>query len=762
MIRILFIEDSPDDVELMLLALRRADLVVYAERVDTIEDFRLVVTAKPWDAILSDYNLVSFDAKALLKISKSIAPDMPFIVVSGTVGEESAVEMLQAGAQDFILKTSMIRLASSIQRALREAENRSARRQAEEQALQLAAVVSSSVDAILTVDSNGHILSWNNSAEKMFGYSSAEMIGNSSYLLAPPELIPEIRLRSESIFRGDEIPPFESVRIRKNGVSFPVSVTSFAVRIHDRIVAECRFFRDITERIQSQEALRLRDRAIQAATQGLLISDVTLPDNPVVFASPAFSKITGYSVDEVLGRNCRFLQGNETDPAAVARVRNAVLSSIDCKEELINYRKDGSSFWIELSISPIRDAQGKTTHFVGVQSDITARKKLEQQLNQSQKMEAIGQLAGGVAHDFNNLLTIIIGYSDMLLSKMPENDPSRELLKEIHAAGERSAGLTSQLLAFSRQQVLSPKVLIINEVVINLEKMLKRLIGEDVELSKNLQVGLWAIRIDKGQFEQVLMNLVVNARDAMPSGGSLVIRTQNVELNQEQLVDYAEASEGEFVKLSVSDSGTGMSDEIKRKIFEPFFTTKAPGKGTGLGLATVYGIVKQSGSFLNVISEIGKGTTFEIFFPRVDENISSISSKSPSKLVPGKETILIVEDEDSVRALTKRILMNYGYSVVEAANSPQVDQILARKQFSIDLLITDIVMPGMGGRAIFERVIKVFPNLPVIYVSGYNDDAVIRHGVQREEVDFLQKPFTPSTLGSKVREVLDRKRVSGW
>ena len=552
----------------------------------------------------------------------------------------------------------------------------------------------------------------------------------------------------------------ESRHRRKDGSTFPVEIRMDTIRLdRDYIVA---VVRDVTDRHQAEEALRLRDRAIGAATQGIMITDCGRPDDPVIFASPGFERITGYAAAEILGRNCRFLQGKDTDPAAVARVREAVRAGQPCTVELLNYRKDGTTFWNEMSVSPVRDAAGRLTHFVGVQADVTARRGLEEQFRQVQKMEAVGQLAGGVAHDFNNLLTIINGYGDLLLQSLPPDDPSRALVDEIRKAGERSAGLTRQLLAFSRQQVLAPRVLDLNAVVADTESMLRRLIGEDVRLAAVLAPDLWPVRADPGQVEQVVMNLAVNARDAMPRGGRLTIETRNVDLDEAYARTHPDARAGPHALLSVSDTGTGMPPEVRARIFEPFFTTKGLGKGTGLGLATVYGIVKQSGGHVAAYSEVGVGTTFKVYLPRVEKAFGGPKAKSGLLSPPrGTETVLLVEDEAGVRALTRHVLSRCGYEVLEAADGEEAMRVAAAHRGPIHLLITDVVMPGAGGRAVAEQIAARHPAVRVLYVSGYTDDAVIRHGVLREGVSFLQKPFSPVGLALKVREVLDAAGVPG-
>jgi len=513
---------------------------------------------------------------------------------------------------------------------------------------------------------------------------------------------------------------------------------------------------DIADRKRAEEELQLRDRAIRATMQGVVITDRTRPDNPMVYISPAFEAMSGYSLAEVVGRNCRMMQGPNTDPAAVQRIREALRAEVCCTVEILNYRKDGTTFWNELSIAPVRDGDGLLKHWVGTLSDITGRKLLESQHQQSQKMEAVGRLAGGIAHDFNNLLTIINGYSELLLQDLPPGDPTRELLVEIHKAGTRSAGLTQQLLAFSRQQVLTPCVLDLNEIAEETEKMLRRVIGEDILLVTSLAPDLGKVKADAGQIEQVLLNLAVNARDAMPKGGRLLIETRNVELDQTHAITNPEVVPGSYVLLAISDTGLGMSPEVKAKIFEPFFTTKGLGRGTGLGLATVYGIVRQSAGHLEVFSQVGSGTSFHIYLPRAEEALSEMPKKSSYQAPPqGNETILLVEDEDGVRELTRHVLAGCGYTVLDVVDGHEALALAESRTGAIDLLITDVVMPGLGGPVVAQHISRRFPGIRVLFVSGYTDDVVFRHGLSEQGVNFLQKPFSPPELAAKVRDVLD-------
>jgi len=436
-------------------------------------------------------------------------------------------------------------------------------------------------------------------------------------------------------------------------------------------------------------------------------------------------------------------------------------------EPKLNYeepqnRPDGSMLWLRTSKVPLHDADGRVEGVLGIYEDITERKQIEsalksseEQLRQSQKMEAIGRLAGGVAHDFNNLLTAIRGYSDLLLLRLDANSPTRREVEEIHKAAERAASLTQQLLAFSRKQVLQPKSMDLNAVVSGMDKMLRRLIGEDVDLVTILTPDLWNVLVDPSQVEQVIMNLLVNARDAMPKGGKVTIETANVELDHQYARRHPVVKPGEYVLLAISDTGTGMDEETKKHLFEPFFTTKERGKGTGLGLSTVYGIVKQSGGYVWAYSEVGKGTAFKVYFPRYGDKASEAKDLASSNAsLRGGETVLLVEDDEGVRSFVLQLLTMNGYRVLTAGNGEEALETAGRHRGPVHLLLTDVVMPKMGGRELAKSLEGRLPGIKALYMSGYTDDAIVRHGVLDPGIPFLQKPFTPERLLRKVREVL--------
>jgi PAS domain S-box-containing protein len=514
------------------------------------------------------------------------------------------------------------------------------------------------------------------------------------------------------------------------------------------------YFRDITEHKRSEAE---RARLVAAIEQSAEAVVITNPRGDIEYVNPAFSWITGYSREEALGQNPRILKSERQDPLFYQEIWATILGGRTWKGELINRKKDGKLYTEQMAITPVRGPRGEITHFIATKQDVTERKTLEAQLQQAAKMEAVGRLAGGVAHDFNNLLTIINGYSELLLETLGSDHGARIYVSEVRNAGDRAASLTRQLLAFSRRQVLAPQVLSLNSVVANVDSMLRRLIGEDIKLRTALEPSLGRVKADPGQIEQVIMNLAVNARDAMPAGGNLTIETANVDLDESYARSHVTVKPGPHVMLAIADTGVGMSPETMARIFEPFFTTKGLGKGTGLGLATVYGIVKQSGGSIWVYSELGHGTVFKVYLPAVGEDLDTGGVATEAGSASGTETVLVVEDEESVRSLIRLALASGGYKVMETDDADTALAMCTNQREPIHLLLSDVVMPKMSGPGVAAKVTAVRPEIKVLFMSGYTDDAIVHHGVLTAGVPFIQKPFSPAMLRKKIREVLDRK-----
>ena len=629
-LRILLVEDNPQDAELVVRELRRAGFEPEWTRVDTEAEYTAHLDAT-LDLILSDFAMPRFNGLRALELVVRQGLDVPFILVSGTIGEDTAVNAIKSGAADYLLKDRLSRLGPAVTGALRQSRLRKELRSAALYQAHLAAIIESSLDAIIGKTLDGFITSWNGSAERLFGYSSKEAIGQRGLLLIPPERMHEEREILEKLQRGEHVNHFETVRVTKAGMLVDVSVT----------------------------------------------------------------------------------------------------------------------------ISPVRDANGTLVGSSKIVRDISERNKLEAQLRQAQIMEAIGQLAGGIAHDFNNLLLVINGYSQLMMARFKTGDRNYHDLELIYKTGERAAALTRQLLAFSRQQVLQPVVLNLNAVTDDMNKLLRRLLREDIELTTILAPSLRRVKADPGQIEQVIVNLVVNARDAMPNGGKIIIETANVELDAEYCRSRGDLSPGCYVMLAVTDNGEGMQAAVKVKIFEPFFTTKPKGQGTGLGLATVFGVVKQSNGHIEVYSEVGSGTSFKLYLPVTLEASSSDAFHKQVNTPVGDELILVVEDEVDVREIVRNFLEMSGYTVLVAANGVAALALCEQHDGLIHLLITDVIMPDMGGPELAAAIRTKYSGIKVLFMSGYTNDAAF-HDVKAETPGaFIQKPFTPVNLVRKVREILD-------
>ncbi len=529
---------------------------------------------------------------------------------------------------------------------------------------------------------------------------------------------------------------------------FQADEISLAGRVADQVAMTL-------ARVRLAQTQQRLSAAIEQSVESVVITDTK---GTILYVNPAFELISGYSRTEALGQTPRLLKSGQQPESFYQELWQTLAAGRVWRGRMINKKKDGTLYTVDKIIIPVRDEQGQVVSYVAVGDDVTDKLNLENQLRQAQKMEGIGRLAGGIAHDFNNLLTVINGYSEILLQRHANfSDAVRQEIEQIKQAGQRAATLTAQLLAFSRKQVLQPQILDLNHLVANMDKMLSRLIGEDIDLRTVLAPSLGRVKADPGQIEQVLVNLAVNARDAMPGGGKLTIETANVNFDSDYVRHHVEVTAGEYVMIAVSDTGVGMSADIKAHLFEPFFTTKARGKGTGLGLATCFGIVKQNGGHIWVYSEPGQGTTFKIYLPHLSVEVKPVAEETRLKNLPrGTEIILLVEDAPTVRALVARILQQQGYTVLEAANGLNALQLVqTQPELQFQLLLTDVIMPDMGGQALVDRLTVERPDLKVLFMSGYTDTSLTHQDVRLQTLAFLQKPFTAAKLLGKVREVLD-------
>jgi PAS domain S-box-containing protein len=505
-------------------------------------------------------------------------------------------------------------------------------------------------------------------------------------------------------------------------------------------------------RQQAEAELNRLMTAIEQTPESVVITDT---QGRILYVNPVFERVTGYSRAEVIGQNPRLLKSNRQESAFYRELWAKINAGEVWRGRFINKKKNGTLFTEDAVIAPVRDEKGTVTNYIAIKRDISHELELEVQYRQTQKIDSIGRLAGGVAHDFNNILAVICGHTELALAQLSSDAPLRSSLECIQESAERAANLTRQLLAFARRQVIEPRRINLNELIVNLNKMLHRLIGEDIKLVTQTAPDLGQIKVDPGQIEQVLLNLVVNARDAMPDGGTLTIRTDNVTLDE----DYARRhliTPGDYVMVSVSDTGAGMTDEVKQHIFEPFFTTKEQGKGTGLGLATCFGIIQQSNGHIHAESQVDKGAEFKIFLPRVrGVEDSSSSREAPVSLPQGAETILLAEDEPSLRQLMARVLRTQGYTVLEAADGHEALALAQANGAKIQLLLTDVIMPGLSGKTLAEWLGQVNPAVRVLFISGYINNNAVRDAMSKPGTFFLQKPFNPLDLTEKVREAIE-------
>ncbi len=615
----------------------------------------------------------------------------------------------------------------------------------------IGAVADEARDIILLMDSRGHVCDANRAALAAYGYTLDEITALGIRELRAASTRDEINDQMAHAARDGV--QFETVHVRRDGSEFPCEVSSRRVELDGESFLVS-VVRDLSERRRAQAELREKENLFTTVFHNspVVVSIVDLETNKYVDVSDSYLRILGVKREEVIGKSFSEL-GLTLDAPDLERFAHAVQTRFAGEFEVRVRARDGRALdtihsleFIELAGRPC---------VVAFAHDITEHKRLEEQLQHAQRMEAVGRLAGGVAHDFNNILTAVRGHSEILLAVLPEDSPHRRHADQIHRASLRAAALTSQLLAFSRKQVLQPRTLDLNALVANLTAMLRRLIGEHVELRTTLAERLGAVRADAGQLEQVLTNLVINARDAMPAGGVLAIATENVDVANAAVSQQVGVPVGRWVMLSVSDSGSGMDETTRTRVFEPFFTTKEAGKGTGLGLSTAYGIVTQSGGQITVDSTLGRGTMFRVYLPRIDAPTTASGRFALDDGVGprGTETVLLIEDDGDVREFVRDVLRAHGYDVLPAVDGTQALTLIEQHAGPIHLVVTDVIMPRMMGSEVAARIAALRPSIKVLYISGYPGDAIVKQGVP--EHAFVQKPFSVSTLARRVRALLD-------
>jgi len=771
-LRILHLEDDPDFVSLVSDMLKEEGLAAEMTATQSFNDFISALDQKPFDLILADYSLPTCNGLQALQAVRKKDPNTPFVLISGTIGEHAAIECLRCGATDYVLKNKLERLAPTVRRAVQEAEEREHRRRAETELIRrekyFRTLTEHSLDVLTILNVEGIFLYNSPSLKTVLGYEPKDLAGQNAFGLVHPEDLPGVL---EAFRRALENPSevvTHEFRYRHGDGSWCHLEVVGQNRLSDPEIAGVVInTRDISDRKRAAENLEKSQASLAAAQRiahlGSWELDLRNPgdiaSNEIRWSDETY-RIFGYEPRQVAVTNEIFFKAVHPDdrPQLMTAIADALKRGDAYDLEHRITLPAGQERYVRQRGEVVTNAAGEPVQILGIVMDITERRQLGEQLRQSQKMEAIGQLAGGVAHDFNNILTVIHGHASLLLVDKSITKNAARSAQQITQAAERAAGLTRQLLTFSRRQVMQPRRLDLNEVVSNMTMMLGRILGEDIALQLNYWPQAAFVKADASMIEQVLLNLVVNARDAMPRGGQLSIKiTQSKAAALQRAL--GESRPGEYVCLNVTDTGCGIDPENLRHIFEPFFTTKEVGKGTGLGLATVYGIVNQHQGWIEVDSEVGKGSTFRVFLPAAREASAAQEAKIAQKAIRGgTETILVVEDEVAVRELVCSVLGGHGYKILQAENGVKALEIWERNKKKIDLLLTDLVMPDhLNGRELAEKLREEKPKLKVIFTSGYSADVVGKDLVLQRGLHYLQKPYDPPKLALTVRDCLDGK-----
>ncbi len=717
----------------------------------TITDCFLIVIAATWDGaegVPEPAEPIRPGFQLLMQFSPLLIPAIVFPLVLGIAQEQFlwsvvlvTVSFVAASGRLFVVQNQLLLSSRELQKNLSL----------------LQGITEGTTDSVFVKDLQGRYLMINSAGAQLLGRGVEEVIGKDDTELFTPETGREIMAADRKVVESGKTQTYEEL-----GISAGVARTYLSTKgphrdSNGKVVGLLGICRDITDRKRAEQEFRQSQQKLRIHFEHTPLAVVEWDTQlRITEWSPSAERVFGYSRQEAIGRDASFLVPPAMRPHVDKMGRELLAREGGTRSTNDNLTKDGRTISCEWYNTPLVDESGQVLGVASLVQDVTERVALEERLRQSQKMEAVGRLAGGVAHDFNNLLTVIMGYSQILTDGLPAVSRLKDATAQIRSAADRAAGITRQLLAFSRKQVLSPRVIDLNDVMLNLDSMLRRLIGEDIEVLTVPGRELGAVKADPGQIEQVLMNLALNARDAMPNGGKLTLETENMELDESYAREHEPLKPGRYVMLAVSDTGTGMSPETQAHIFEPFFTTKEVGKGTGLGLSMVYGIVKQSGGYIWVYSELNRGTTFKIYLPRVDQLAEAVGiEKRPAGVQRGTETILLVEDDAQLRALTSSVLAHCGYKVLSAAGTEEGLALCSANHRDIHLLVTDVIMPGMNGRQLAEQVKQISPRTKVLYVSGYTSNAIVHYGVLDPGLSFLPKPFSLSALVAKVREVLD-------
>lgn len=751
-LRVLHLEDSPHDREMIQAVLENENVSCDVRFVETRRDFLAALETEQFDLILSDHALPAFDGLSALAIVREKSPETPFIFVTGSMGEETAIETIKNGATDYVLKDRLARLVPAIRRAAREAHEREQRQQAEE-ALRVSEdygrrIIDSSLDMIIATDLERRVTRFNRAAEQTLGYRADEVLGQHIDLLyASPEQNLQVHLATLNTGQCVQ----EVLNRRKNGEVFPCLLSASALRNqHGELIGYMGTSRDITERKKAEERVREQAALLDEARDAIFVCDL---DDCIRYWNKSAERILGWPIQEALGRKGDALLCPQ-DSKRLTEANQSLFERGEWHGELTLLRKDQQPILVESRWTLVRHDDGSPRAKLIINTDITERKKLEAAFLRAQRMESIGALAGGIAHDLNNVLAPVLMGVQLLRAKLPQADDVR-LLDTLESSAQRGAGMVKQILSFVRGAQGERKVLQVKHLVLDMVKVAKQTFPRTIQVRSKSSPDLWPILGDPTQLYQVMMNLFLNARDAMPTGGNLSIEIENVVLDENYAGMQPEAKPGPYVVLSVIDTGTGIPAQIIDKIFDPFFSTKELGKGTGLGLSTVVGIVKSHGGFVTVYSELNQGSQFKVYLPAVQSPETRQVEERKIDLPLGQgELLLVVDDERTIREINSRMLESFGYRVMTASDGTEALALFAQNPKEIQVVITDMSMPFMDGPATIRALRKIEPKLRIIAVSGLIEQRNTSELVASGAIEFLQKPYSTEQLLTLLQQVL--------
>jgi PAS domain S-box-containing protein len=756
-IRVLMVEDNPADARLLREAVREVEgSHIHLTHADTLTRALSLLDQQTFDIVMLDLSLPDADGLDTLMRTHNRAPSVPIVVLTGLNDEALAMRAVREGAQDYLVKGQVT--GHLLVRAMRYATERKRAIEALQRSEEYyRSLIENALDIITVIDGNGNIRYGSPSFERTLGYPQGVLTGTDAFALVHPEDEAQVREMLDTGTRHPGAAQHFECRIRhRNGTWRVFEAIGKRFEEHTSVNGYVLNSRDITERKRAEEELRQANETLHAVFEASPLAIYVLDlEGKVRVWNTAAEQMFGYAAEEVAGKPMPIVFEDDGGTFRT-RLSQARSGQLVAGLEQHAHRKDGSQVSVSIWNARMRDASGTVTGIVEAVADNSERRRLEDQFRQVQKMEAVGRLAGGVAHDFNNLLTVISGYCHMLLDQLGTDHPMAEDMEQVLKAADRATSLTRQLLAFSRKQMVQPKVVDPDALLADTQAMLRRLLGEDIGLEYDLKAAT-RVRVDPGSFGQVVINLAVNARDAMPTGGTLRLNSRTVEITPDAGGPFATFDLGEYYLLEVTDNGTGMAEETLNHLFEPFFTTKERGRGTGLGLSTSYGIIKQNKGEIFVRSRLGEGSTFSIYLPTVTDPLEALDTRSPQRFYGGAETILVAEDEDGVRTVLSEMLRKLGYAVLAASSGEEAEQIAASSSSRIAMLVTDVIMPGMNGRELADRLRASRPGLKVLYVSGYAESGIVHEGVIEAGTAFLHKPFSQDELARKVREILDAR-----